>query len=103
MAALWALLALYGWRTLNDIWGPEDSPSWAYLMFGLPLIAAGVGASPGRRSSPDVRRWGDMFLTTAALALDAAGPGRRRPFGLASLTSGRPAYEDTMSKTSGAK
>jgi hypothetical protein len=47
MAALWALLALYGWRTLNDIWGPEDSPSWAYLMFGLPLIAAGVGGVTG--------------------------------------------------------
>lgn len=35
-------LVWYGWTIVDNIWGSGDSPSWAYVMFGLPLIVAGI-------------------------------------------------------------
>lgn len=42
LAVLGAILAWYGWTIVDNIWGPGDSSDEAYLMFGVPLIAAGI-------------------------------------------------------------
>jgi hypothetical protein len=65
VAACWLLalgvgFAWYGWSIVDNIWGAGDSPAWAYVMFGLPLIVVGICclAAAGflirrRRARPD--------------------------------------------------
>ncbi len=40
-------LTWYGWTIVDNIWGPGDSPDWAYLLFGLPFIVLGVSCVVG--------------------------------------------------------
>jgi hypothetical protein len=42
LVAVGAFLAWWGWAIVDNIWGYADSPDGVYLMFGLPLIAAGI-------------------------------------------------------------
>jgi hypothetical protein len=42
LVVIGAFLAYWGVGTVDNIWGYQDSPDWVYLMYGVPLLLAGV-------------------------------------------------------------